>query len=805
MNAPATAPLRGPFRYVGKKRRVREDRRFATGDGHYAADVALPGMLHAVPLQSEYPAARIVAIDASAALALPGVRAVLTGAELAAAIEPLMNGAHAPLVRRYPLAVGQVRYAGEWVAVVVAESRAIAEDARELIAVEYAPLPFVLDGEAALDPASPPVHPDHGSNVLLDRHFVWGEVDAAFAAAPRRLAYRVVWGRSSTVPLETFGVTARWDHGLELLDVWASIQMPKFPDQIARALRLPGNAVRVHHDIDVGGSYGVKRGIKHAVLVGHLARLLDAPVRLLEDRLENMTGGDMQGPERIFDVQLAFEEDGRVRAMRMRALDNVGAYAGRSPFQLGKPIGAIVGPYAIGAVAYHALAVTSNKTPQEAVRGFGQAPTNYALETGIDRVAEALGLDRLEVRRRNFIRAEQFPYTIPSGTTYDSGDYHALLGKAVAAAEAAGIFAERDRLRAAGMLAGIGVATVLEPSGGNSSFEPLLNPHNRTTTWMDSCRVTVDATGAVTATLHTTSAGQAHETLVAVAVAEVLEIDPERIRVVRPDSLGSLPSNSPVGSRMAIMLGGAAVEAARRLKAQLMAIAAHDLGVAEGALAYEGGRVAAPDRRALDWAELVQIAHREFFRLPPGSEPGLAASAIYQVPTGGQLPTADGRVHMYPCHSAECHLVLVAIDPVLGKPEIRRWITGHDCGTVISPDVVRGMTLGGIAHGIGAALLEEFTYDRETGQPTAASFMDYPMPSAHEVPEVEIVHQCTPSPLTVFGQKGSGESGYLGGPAALASAVNDALRPLGLHIDRLPMRPAAISDAIADTTTQETA
>jgi 2-furoyl-CoA dehydrogenase large subunit len=581
-----------------------------------------------------------------------------------------------------------------------------------------------------------------------------------------------------------------------MLDVWASIQMPKFPDQIARALRLPGNAVRVHYDVDVGGSYGVTRGIKHSVLVGYLARLLDAPVRLVEDRLENMTGGDMHGPERTFDVELAYDRDGRIRAMRMRALDNVGAYAGRSPFQLGKPIGAIVGPYQIEAVEYQAYAVTTNKTPEEAVRGFGQSPTNYALETGVDRVAEALGIDRLEVRRRNFIRAEQFPYLIPSGTTYDSGNYHGLVDKTVAAAEAQGLFAERDALREQGLLAGIGLAFCLEPSGGNSSFEPLLNEHNRTTTWMDSCRVAVDGTGAVTATLHTTSAGQGHETLTAVAVAEVLEIEPERIRVVRPDSLAALPSNSPVGSRMAIMLGGAAVNAARKLKGQLLAIAAHDLGAAEDSLHYDAGRISAPDGRALGWLDLVNIAHREYFRMPPGSEPGLAATAIYQVPTGGQLPK-DGRVQMYPCHSAEFHLVLVAIDPILGRPELRRYFIGHDCGQVISPDVVKGMTLGGIAHGIGVALLEEFSYDPATGQPTAVTFADYLMPSSYDVPKVEIVHQVTPSPLTVFGQKGSGESGYLGSPSAIASAVNDALRPLGVRIDKLPMTPSIISDLIA--------
>ena len=299
----------------------------------------------------------------------------------------------------------------------------------------------------------------------------------------------MTWGRSSTVPIETFQVTASWDPWREILDVWASIQMPKFQDQIARALRMRQNDVRVHYDVDVGGSYGVKRGIKHTVLVGFLSRQLGVPVQLIEDRLENMCAGDMHGPERIFDVELAYDHDGLIRSMRMRALDNVGAYAGRAPFQLGKPVGAIVGPYRIGSVAYQAIAVTTNKAPQEAVRGFGQAPTNYAVETGIDKVAAALGMDRIALRRRNYIRKEEFPYLIPSGTRYDSGDYHAVVDKVLAHVDHEALIAERNRLRAEGLLAGIGLASCLEPGGGNSAFEPLLNPKNDTTTWMDSCRI----------------------------------------------------------------------------------------------------------------------------------------------------------------------------------------------------------------------------------------------------------------------------------------------------------------------------
>jgi 2-furoyl-CoA dehydrogenase large subunit len=803
------------FRFVSTDRRVREDRRFVVGKGRFAADIGMTGTKHVALVTCPHPAARILRIDKAEALALSGVRYVLDGRELAAATSPLLAGLDTPNVPRRPLAVDVARYSGEWVAAVVADTRAIAEDAAELVHVDYEPLPFVLDGEEAYAPSSPRVHEAHGSNVLLDRTFVWGEVEKDFAESPHRLAFKVKWGRSSTVPIETFGVLASWDPWREILDVYASIQMPRFPDQVALALKLPGSAVRVYNDVDVGGSYGVKRGIKHAVLAGFLARRLGFPVRLMEDRLENMRGGDAHGPERNFDVEIAFDGSGVIRAMKLRALDNVGAYAGRSPFQLGKPVSAIVGPYRIKSVQYQAIAVTSNKTTQEAVRAFGQAPTNYAIERALEEVAWHRGLDRLEVRRRNLIRAEQFPYLIPSGTTYDSGDYHAVIDKVLARADYPALVAERDRLREQGLLAGIGIAACLEPSGANSTFEPLLNPKNETTTYSEGCRITVDVSGAVTVNIHTTSAGQGHETLAGTVVGEVLEIDPDRIRVVRPDSLSSLPSQSPVGSRMAIMLGGAAFHAAQKLKARLIAIAAHDLGIPLERATYEGGNVfdratlaseasgqrgdsmarASPQTRR-SWIELVTIAHRHFHRLPPDTEPNLAFSHVMQVPMGGKLPTPDGRVQMYPCFAFEFHLILVAIDPDLGKPEIKRYFIGHDCGTVINPKIVRGMTMGGIAHGIGAALYEEFAYNPE-GQLVAQSFMDYLLPSAHEVPEVEIVHHETPSPHTVFGQKGSGESGYLGAPAAIASAVNNAVRPLGIVVNSLPIKIAQLGDMIA--------
>ncbi|MGA8003426.1 MAG: xanthine dehydrogenase family protein molybdopterin-binding subunit [Pseudolabrys sp.] len=786
-------------RYVSSDRRVREDRRFVVGKGKFVADIDLPNTKHIALVTCPHAAARIKSIDKRAALKVPGVHYVVDGRELAEATLPLMTGLDTPNVPRRPLALDIARYSGEWVAAVVADTRAQAEDAAEAIDVSYEPLPFVLDAEQAMAPGAVLVHQAHGSNVLLDKTFVWGDVDQDFKDSPHKLSLRVKWARSSTVPIETFGVVTTWDPWREILDVYASIQMPRYADQIGAALKIPSSSVRVHYDVDVGGSYGVKRGIKNTVLAGYLARRLGVPIRLVEDRLENMRGGDAHGPERLFDVDVAFDDNGVVRSMKMRALENLGAYAGRSPFQLGKPIGSIVGPYKIGSVQYRAIAVVTNKTTQDAVRGFGQGPTNLALERIMDEVANVLNLDPLEVRRRNLIRHEEFPYMIPSGTTYDSGDYHTVIDKVLADTNYAELKKERDRLRAEGKLAGIGIAACLEPSGGNATFEALLNPAITTSTFMDSCRIVVDGMGAITATMHTTSSGQGHETLVGTVVGEVLQIDPDTIRVARPDSLNSLPSGTPVGSRMAIMLGGAAFHAAQKLKAKLIAIAAHDLGIPPERAVYKEGSVFdrnAPQNKRT-WADLVQIAHRNLHRMPDGFEPGLAVSHIYDVPTGGTLPTPDGRVQMYPCFAFEFHLILLSIDPDLGVPEIVRYRLGHDCGTQINPKIVRGMALGGIAHGIGAALHEEFAYNDE-GQLIAQTFMDYLLPSSHEVPAIKIVDHETPSPHTVLGQKGSGESGYLGAPAAIANAVNDALKPLGVSINTLPLKVSKLGDLIAE-------
>lgn len=799
------SPSDRPFRFVSQRRRPVEDRRFVLGQGRYVADVKLPGTAEVAVVPSPHAHARILRIDVSKAAAAPGVLAVVTGRDLAGDINPLPNYLDTPAVQFFPLAVDKVRFAGEWVAAVVAVDRYAAEDAAELVEVEYEPLPAVVDAEKAMSPDAPLVHEGHGSNVMWHRRWVWGPVEDDFAAADLVVRRRFRWRRHSGVPIETFGVLAHWDAGREILEVWASIQMPQFPEQIAHVLGLRTNQVRVHYDVDVGGSYGTKRGIKHSVLVGYLARKVRRPVRFTEDRLEYMRAGGAHGPDRVFYAEAAATRDGVITSLRLRTIDDNGAFPGRSPLQMGKPVGAIVGPYKVRSVEYEGFSVVTNKTEQVAFRGFGQSPTNFVIERLVDLVAAELGLDPVEIRRRNFIQPAEFPYTIPSGTTYDSGDYPAVMEKALAAAGYEELRRRQAAARAEGRLLGIGVAACIEPGGGNALFIPLFNPKNDVTTFPEGVMVKVDRGGQVTATISFSSSGQGHETLIATLVGEELGIDPGRIRVLHADNLSGLPSQTPVASRMAIVAGNAAVRAARKIKEKLIRIAAHNLRIPAADLRYREGAVicVSDPARRMEWADLVAIAHRKFHLMPMDEEPGLQAIHVEQVPTGGRLPEPDGRVHMYPCHSFSVHIPLVEVDPETGLVRILQYHVAHDCGTVINPDIVDGMVYGGVGHGVGAALYEEFAYDPETGQFLSQSFMDYLLPSTLEVPHVELVEHCTPSPLTAYGQKGVGEGGYMTAPAALASAVADALRPLNVDIVEIPMTPDRIRQWIQNAMRQE--
>ncbi len=415
----------------------------------------------------------------------------------------------------------------------------------------------------------------------------------------------------------------------------------------------------------------------------------------------------------------------------------------------------------------------------------------------MDKVAKHLGMDRFEIRRRNLIKHEEFPYETPTGTEYDSGDYHVVLQKALDLADYDNLVKRRDTARANGTLAGIGIATVLEPGGGNNIFEYLMDPSIEATTFMEGCEIRVDPHGLITGIMATTTSGQGHETLFATIVGEELGFDPDDIRVVHADSLNGLPTRSPVASRMAIMLGSAAAAAAQKIKLRAMKIAAHNLERPIDDLLYVDGDISDKNNpnHKITWAEICFIAYRAYHKLPEGMDPGFQVQHVMQVPGGGKLPDKDNKVQIYPCFSFQVHIPYVEIDPGTGKVSVEDYYFAHDCGTVINPGIVRGMAIGGLAHGIGAALYEKFAYAPD-GQFLSATFADYLMPSVYEIPMVKDVEHCTPSPLTSHGQKGSGEGGYMGSPAAISGAVNDALEPFGLTIDELPMRGYQIEELL---------
>ncbi len=789
----------GSQKYIGRPFQVVEDRRFVRGKGRYINDVELPGMLHMTVAASPRAHARILSIDVEAARNAPGVVAVLTGQNLAERTEPIPQNLVLPHIRWYALAVDKVRYAGEWVAAIVATSRAAAEDAADLVTVEYEDLPPVVDPEEAMQPGASLVHDGAGSNVAWHDEFTWGEVDAAFEKAAHVFRYRYRWNRHSGVPLETFGAVAALDPSGQMLELWASHQTPSLDHEIARVLRWPSHRVRVHQDVDIGGSYGVKRGNKQIHLTAFAAVATGRPVKFIEDRLQNMTAGDSHGPDRVFRIALAANDDGVVDAITIEILDDVGAYVGRGALQFSKPITAVVGPYRIRNVRYGGYAIVTNKTNQAPYRGFGQGPHNFILERSLDRMARALGIDRVEIRCRNYIAPDAFPYRIPSGSEYDSGNYPGAMNLALQTSAFQRIEREQARARAEGKLVGIGVAGCLEPSGGNQAIFAFMNPH---TVGMapETVRLHVDQEGHVVATIGFQSAGQGHESMVTQILCDELGVAPEKVTVVRGDSLSGILGATPIGSRMTLMLTKALLQAVAKVKAKMIAIAAFNLDAHPDDVEWQDGKLFIRDipSQSLALIEIAQIAYRHQTRLPDDMEPGLTETAVAKVMGGGQGLDEQRRMKFgFPSYAFSVHVPVVEIDPETLQVKLEQYHVVHDCGTVINPLTVAGFVYGGIAHGIGAALFEQFSYSPE-GQPLAGSLMDYLMPTIAEVPPIELAEQVTPSPLHPYGSKGTAEGGYMTAPAAIASAVEDALQPLGIEITEIPLSPDRLFDLLRE-------
>jgi carbon-monoxide dehydrogenase large subunit len=767
-------------RYVSRSVKRTEDPPLLMGRAHFIGDLRLPGLLAVKFLRSPHAHARIVAVDTRPALAVAGVEAVLTGADVAATTRPIravMSGGGYKESGWPPLAQGTVRFAGEPVAAVVASDQYRAEDALDAIAVAYEPLPAVVDAEAAMRPDAPILHDEMGDNVIFHTRFEHGDVARALGAADIRIAETFRHARCSSSPMEGRGAMASVDPVDGTLTVWASTQSPHLMRSgLAEALRLSESRIRILCPA-VGGGFGPKMHLyPEDIVVAELARRLRRPVRWLEDRRENLLAS-AQARDHVNHVELGARKDGTLLAIRSTLVCDSGAYSVYPVTASLEPLtaaGILPGPYKLAALAYDAYAVATNKCPAGAYRGVGMALGTFVRERLVDMVARRAGLDPVEVRRRNFIDAGELPFTTASGLVVDSGDPRQALERAL---ESAGYARRRSEPRrtAAGKLRGVGVAAYTEFTGmGSGTFR---RRGMKQVSGHDAATVRVEPTGEVRGFVSAASQGQGHATTLAQVLADELGVDLEAVQIVEGDTERCPHGSGSFASRSMVVSGGALVLAARRVRDKIAAIAAHMLEAAREDLTIEGGTIAvrgAPGR-ALTIAQVADLAYRPAGgTLPAGVDPALEATQFYDPPPA--------------TFSNGAHVAEVEVDPDTGQVELARHVVVEDCGRIVNPMIVDGQTHGAVAQGIGNALYEDFIYDGG-GQPLTTTFMDYIIPGTMEVPPVEVVHVETPPAVSVTGFKGMAEGGTIGSTAAVANAVADALAPLGVEIRELPLTP----------------
>jgi aerobic carbon-monoxide dehydrogenase large subunit len=751
--------------YVGQPLRRREDRPLLTGTGRFVDDINLPRMLHMAIVRSPYAHARIRAIDTREASAMPGVAAVVTAGGLPVPVPRLpavviSSGVAAAL--QPLLADGAVRYAGEPVAAVLAEDRYAAADAAERVHVDYDALPAVVDLDRALDPGAPVIHPTLGTNLIFAHEVQGGDPEAAFGRAEVIVELQLEQPRLAPVPMECRGVVASYDAARGRVEVWLSTQTPHGArEEIAETLGIPVEDVRVIAP-DVGGGFGAKGSLyPEEVLATHLARRLGRPVKWVEDRSENfraMTHGRGQRAR----LRAAAMRDGTVLAVEADILADLGAYCLSAAVVIPTLTPLVgLGAYRIPHTRFRLREVATTQTPTGPYRGAGRPEGAYYIERLMDLIAARVGLDPVDVRRRNFI--ETFPYTGATGLTYDSGSYRVLLERALARADYDRWRQEQARRRrAAGRPVGIGLSTWIEIAGGGEPWE--------------SGSVRLEPSGRVTVLTGSSPHGQGHETAFSQIVADVLGIEPERVTVLHGDT-DVIPSGvGTYGSRSLSMGGSAVARAAGEVRDAVIAIAARLLEAAPDDLVLGGGRVTvrgAPARSVT----LTQVAAAGPAQSPPGAPPGLAASVRFEA-EGVMVPSG-------------AHVAVVELDPDTGGVTVLRYVAVDDCGRVINPLLVAGQVHGGVAQGLGQALLERVVYD-ESGQLLTASLLDYAVPTATDLPRFDTQLVETHSPLNPLGAKGIGESGATGSPPALVNAVLDALRPAGVTSLDLPVTPERV-------------
>ncbi len=782
--------------WIGKDIKRREDPSLLTGNVTYVNDFKVSGMLHAAVLRSPYAHARILNIDTEAARELPGVYAVLTGREAAEVIGPVPAFCAEPVVET-AIAVDKVRYVGEAVVAIAAESRYIAEDALELIEIEWEPLPVVSDPVSAMEPGAALVHENLGTNVVFDHTFTFGDVDGDFALAEHIIQRRLRWPRATAAPMEPNGAVCSYDAAKGTMEIWSNTNMLNSASWVMSGmLKIPPHKLNFF-PMYTGGSFGSKHFLGKVIgIAGALSKVTGRPVKFMEDRMDNLMANDSQGPDRIYDAQLAVTKEGKFLSLRLATIDDYGAYFIFAITGNTNMMSQISGPYTFKSVETGIKAVLTNKNQQTVFRGAGSDVGNWVLERLVDAAAQELGIDGIELRRRNFIQPDQFPYKMPTGNIYDSGNYPAVLDMALEHFDLDGWRQEQARARQEGRYIGIGLATAQQRSTYSSTEFWFHNPAPATglSSTPESVRIGVGPTGGVTVTMFSPFWGNSPETVVAQVVAEELTIDPTDVNVTYDSSAHALPGAGPGGSRMTVMLSGAVRGASARLKEKMFKIAAHILEASADDLELVDGsiRVKGVPGSSVSIADIGMKAYWFKLDLPPDIESGLEGSFTYDHPY--TTKPSDDRKDLgafYPIMGHAAHLVVVEVDVETGAVKFLKYVAVHDVGTVLNPRSLQGQIRGGIAQGIGLSLLEEVRYSKE-GQNLTSTFVDYLLPSSNEVPDIEVYHHETPSPFTAYGVKGGGEGGRMVAPPAITSAVEDALRPFGMKIDEMPITPEKI-------------
>ena len=765
-----------PPKLIGEPIKRREDPRLITGRATYVDDLQLPGMLHMAIVRSPYAHARVTRVDTSQAERLAGVVAVLRHDEVRRRSEPYpvagqIEGMHIPL--RWALAGDRVRFVGEPVVALIAVDRFVAADAAELVEMDFEELPVVTDPERAIEPGAPLVHEDFDTNVCVVAPL--GDKDAtdtAFERAEVMIRQRMLNQRLIPNAIEPRGVVAHYEAGPETLSLWTSTQIPHLVKTLlAGTLRFPEHKVRVVAP-EVGGGFGSKLNIYAEEFLAALASLqLERPVKWIEERQENFVA-TTHGRDIIGYVELGAKRDGTIVGQRVRLIVDIGAYQQLLTAAIPTLTALMLpGPYRIPALAGEIVEVFTNKTPTDAYRGAGRPESTYFIERAMDLLAAELGMDPVDLRRKNFIPPDAFPYTTAGGVVYDSGNYEGALDKALAIADYPALRKEQQALREAGRYLGVGLSTYVEICGfAPSAALPAGG-------W-ESGTVRVERSGVVTVYTGVSPHGQGQETAFAQIVAEELGVDLDDVIVIHGDTAQVSAGIGTFGSRAIAVGGTAIVMSLEKVKAKAKRFAAHEMEVQPDDLEFEGGRLfvrGQPDR-AMTLAEVAGLAYNAV-NLPPETEPGLEATSYYE-PENFTFPFG-------------AHVAVVEVEPETGTIDLRRFISVDDCGNVINPLLVDGQIHGGLAQGISQALYEEAVYD-EDGQLITGSLMDYNVPTAEQLPHYELDRTVTPTPVNPLGAKGIGEAGTIGATPAVVNAVMDALAPFGLrHLDML-LRPEKI-------------